>query len=103
MVLLNIDVEIPEDTPVDVEINLPILDDEPIPYKPKSAEKTLSFVYYWTTGHVHFDVEKKKYLSKKLSLAILHIWTILLLITGVSVRVLQWRPPLRIFVLHTRK
>lgn len=30
MVLLDIDVEIPEDTPVDVEINLPILDDEPI-------------------------------------------------------------------------
>lgn len=48
---------------IDVESNLPILDDEPIPYKPKSAEKTLSFVYYWTTGHVHFDVEKKVHLK----------------------------------------
>lgn len=101
MVLLDIDVEIPEDTPVDVEINLPILDDEPIN---QSLRRKHS--YYWTTGHVHFDVEKKVHLKvfvEKAESGYSAYMNDSPLDYGCMVRASQWRPPLKIFVLHTRK
>lgn len=79
VVLPDIDIEIPEDTPIDVEINFPILYDEPIPiapipYKPKPAEKALSFVYYGTTDHVRFDIEKKVHLKGSDEKAVSRFW-----------------------------
>ena len=79
VVLPDIDIEIPEDTPIDVEINLPILNDEPIPiapipYKPKPAEKTLSFVYYGTADHVRFDIDKKVHLKGFDEKAVSRFW-----------------------------
>ena len=60
VVLPDIDIDIPEDNPIEVDINLPKIEDEPIPiapikYKPKPEEKKISFTFYGTKGEIRFD------------------------------------------------
>ena len=67
VVMPEIDIDIPEDNTIDVTINFPKLNAEPkpiaqVPYKPKPAEKTLSFIFYGTQGSVRFDTNKTAHL-----------------------------------------
>ena len=79
VVLPEIDVTIPEDRPIDVNVNFPKLDEElkpvaPVPYRPKPAEKALSFTFYGTTGSVRFDPGKKVSLSGNDEKAVSRFW-----------------------------
>lgn len=79
VVLPDIDIDIPDDNPIDVEINLPELEDEPIPiapiqYKPKPAEKKIAFTFYGTSGSVRFDTTKKVSLNGTDESAVSHFW-----------------------------
>jgi len=79
VILPDIDIYIPDDNPIDVEINLPKLEDEPIPiapipYKPKPAEKKLTFTFYGTPGAVRFDTAKKVSLQGSNEGAVSNFW-----------------------------
>ena len=79
VVLPDIDIDIPEDNPIDVEVNMPKLEDKPSPvapiqYKPKPAEKTLSFTFYGTPGAVRFDTSKKASLQGSDEKAVSKFW-----------------------------
>ena len=79
VILPDIDIDIPEDNPIDVDINIPVPDDEPvpiapIPYKPKPAEKSLSFTFYGTSESVRFDVAKKLSLPGSDEKAVSNFW-----------------------------
>ena len=79
VVLTDIDIDIPDDNPIDVEINLPNLEIEPIPiapipYKPKPTEKKLSFTFYGTPGAVRFDTAKKVSLQGSEEKAVSDFW-----------------------------
>ncbi len=80
VVLPDLDIDLPEeDNPIDVEINLPKLEDEPIPiapipYKPKPAEKKLTFTYYGTSGSIRFDTTKKVSLNGTDERAVSYFW-----------------------------
>lgn len=79
VVLPEIDIEIPEDNPVDVDITLPLIEDEPIPiapipYKPKPAEKTIAFKFYGTPGSIRFDTAKRVSLKGTDEKAVSNFW-----------------------------
>ena len=79
VVLPEIDIDIPEDAPIDVDINLPALEDKPIivppiQYKPKPTEKSISFTFYGTSGHVRFDVNKKVSLAGSDEKSVARFW-----------------------------
>lgn len=79
VILPEIDIDIPEDNPIDVDITIPTLDVEPIPiapipYKPKPTEKRLSFTFYGTPGSVRFDVAKKVSLQGSDEKAVSNFW-----------------------------
>ena len=79
VVLPEIDIDIPEDNPIDVDINLPKLDVEPVPiapfpYKPKPTEKRLSFTFYGTPGSIRFDTAKKVSLQGSDEKAVSNFW-----------------------------
>ena len=73
------DIEIPEDSPIAVDINLPKLEDKPIfvppiKYIPKPEEKSISFVFYGTNGRVRFDIGKKAVLRGFDEKAVSQFW-----------------------------
>lgn len=79
VILPDIDIEIPDDNPIEVDINLPQLEDEPIPiaripYKPKPTEKTLTFTFYGTNGAVRFDTAKRVSLQGSDENAVSDFW-----------------------------
>lgn len=79
VVMPEIGVDIPEDKPIDVNINFPRLDAEPrpiapVPYQPKPAEKTLSFTFYGTPGSVRFDTAQKAHLKGADEKAVSAFW-----------------------------
>ena len=79
IVMPDIDVEIPEDNLIDIEINFPKLEDTPapvapVPYRPKPSEKTLSFMYYGTPGSVRFDINKRAVLKGTDEKAVSRFW-----------------------------
>jgi hypothetical protein len=79
VVLPEIDVTIPEDRPIDVNVNFPKLEEEPkpvapVPYRPKPAEQVLSFTFYGTTGSVRFDHREKVSLSGSDEKAVSRFW-----------------------------
>lgn len=79
VVLPEIDIDIPEDTPIDVDIKLPVLEDKPIivlpiQYKPKLAEKSIAFTFYGTSGRVRFDVNKKASLGGSDEKSVARFW-----------------------------
>lgn len=68
VILPDIDIELPDDNLVEVEVVPLQIDDTPIPiapliYKPKPAEKTVDFLFYGTHGIVRFDPAKKVQLN----------------------------------------
>ena len=79
VVLPEIDIDIPEDNPIDVDITLPLIEDEPIPiapikYKPKPDEKKISFTFYGTKGEIRFDTAKKVSLQRSDEKAVSNFW-----------------------------
>lgn len=79
VVMPEIGVDIPEDRPIDVNVNFPKLDAEPKPiapvaYRPKPDEKTLSFAFYGTPGSVRFDIDKKAHLKGADEKAVSAFW-----------------------------
>lgn len=79
VVLPDIDIDIPEDNPIDVDINYPELEDEPIrvapiPYNPKPSEKSISFTFYGTQGRIRFDISKRVNLTGADENAVARFW-----------------------------
>lgn len=79
IVLPEIDIDIPEDNPIEVDINLPKFENEPIPiapipYKPKTAEKTIAFKFYGTPGSIRFDTAKRVSLKGTDEKAVSNFW-----------------------------
>ncbi len=79
VVLPEIDIDIPEDNPIEVDINLPKIEDEPIPiapikYKPKPTEKKISFTFYGTKGEIRFDTSKRVSLRGSDEKAVSNFW-----------------------------
>lgn len=79
VVLPEIDIDIPEDNPIEVDINLPKFENEPIPiapipYKPKPAEKTIAFKFYGTPGSIRFDMAKRVSLKGTDEKAVSNFW-----------------------------
>lgn len=79
VVLPEVGIDIPEDNPIEVDINFPKLEDAPvqiapIPYKPKPAEKSVPFTFYGTTGRVRFDMGKKVVLTGTDEKAVARFW-----------------------------
>lgn len=79
VILPELDVQIPEDKPIDVDVNFPKLDVKPtpiapVPYKQKPSEKTLTFVFYGTTGTIRFDENKKVSLKGTDESAVSRFW-----------------------------
>lgn len=79
VVLPEIDIDIPEDAPIDVDINLPVLEDKPINippirYTPKPAEKSIAFTFYGTSGRVRFDADKKAFLDGNDEKSVARFW-----------------------------
>ena len=73
------DIEMPEDNPIVVNINLPELEDKPIyvppiKYNPKPEEKSNTFVFYGTQGRVRFNIGKKAVLRGFDEKAVSHFW-----------------------------
>lgn len=63
VVFPELEIVVPEYRPIDVEVTIPTVEDEPlpvapIPYRPKPAEKTISFTFYGSPGRVRFDMAK---------------------------------------------
>lgn len=80
VVFSDIDLDIPEDTPIEVDVNIPRLDVAPltvppIPYKPKPAEKALTFTYYGTTDRIRFDMNSRAALKGTDEKAVSRFWT----------------------------
>lgn len=79
IVLPEITIDIPEDNPIEVDISFPKIEDEPIPiapipYKPKPAEKKISFTFYGTPGIVRFDMATKVGLNGTDEKAVSNFW-----------------------------
>lgn len=79
VVLPEIDMDIPEDNPIEVDINLPKFENEPIPiapikYRPKPTEKKISFTFYGTKGEIRFDTAKKVSLQGNDEKAVSNFW-----------------------------
>ena len=79
VVLPTIDMDVPEDNLIDVNINFPRLDAqptriEPVPYRPKPAEKRLTFTFYGTTSSVRFDTAKAVSLNGSDENAVSRFW-----------------------------
>lgn len=79
VVLPVIDIDIPEDNPIDVNVNFPKLNAEPkplapVPYRPKAGEKAVSFTFYGTLGSVRFDISKIAHLKGADEEAVSRFW-----------------------------
>lgn len=79
VVMPDIDIDIPEDNPIEVDINFPMIEDEPIPitpvpYKPKPEEKRIPFSFYGTPGSVRFNLAKRVNLSGSDEKAVSNFW-----------------------------